>query len=417
MRKILPALMAVLFSFAVNSQTVNRCGSTEIIRQQKAIDPAYAKKIREIEKNRGDYSRPAEKGKPTTIIIPVAVHVLYHNAEQNISDAQVQSQIDVLNEDFTATNKDYNNYDAGYRSVKGNLEIKFCLTQVIRKQTQHKSFALTDNMKYSIRGGSDAVDPMHILNIWVCDLGSSLLGFAYYPGISPEKFGVVCHTNAFGKGSQYKLFANYDLGRTTTHEIGHCFGFVHMWGDSHCGNDFVDDTPLHNVPNFQCPDEGHLSTCTGTPKEMWMNYMDYTYDKCMYFFSDGQAARADYFITTDPQLNSIINSGCTGTTSNKEPITSVSFERINSRINDNAFSIYPSVTADRLVLSINNSKTGKGEILVYNSMGLLVMRQQTVIREGSNTTDLNVGKLINGNYIIKLNKGGEQLTGKFLVQH
>jgi len=87
-----------------------------------------------------------------------------------------------------------------------------------------------------------------------------------------------------------------------------------MWGDANCGSDEVDDTPLHNTANFGCPEQGHLSTCTGTPLEMWMNYMDYTDDRCMYFFSEGQVSRADFFIDSDPQLSSIINSACTSAT-------------------------------------------------------------------------------------------------------
>src|SRR6187399_1549846 len=186
MRKTLLALIAIIFSFIANSQNADRCGSNAAIKQQMAADPVYAKKVEALLKNKGTFSRSDKKGKPPTlgaITIPVVVHVVYNTAAQNISDAQVQSQIDVLNADFSASNSDYNNYDAGYGSVKGDLDINFCMVQVIHKQTKTKSFATNDNMKYNKRGGSDAVDPMHILNIWVCNLGK-LLGYAYYPGIS-----------------------------------------------------------------------------------------------------------------------------------------------------------------------------------------------------------------------------------------
>ena len=200
MRKLLLLSVFFSFSFSIKISAQHRsCATNEAVKQQMAIDPVYAKKVRDASKNISGYS-PSLKGKPATINIPVAVHVLYNTPDQNISDAQVQSQIDVLNEDFTATNSDYNNYDAGYGAVKGNMGINYCLVKVIHKQTNHKSFNVSDRMKYSKQGGSDAIDPMHVLNIWVCDLGKSALGFAYYPGITPEKFGVVCHTNAFGRG-------------------------------------------------------------------------------------------------------------------------------------------------------------------------------------------------------------------------
>lgn len=417
MRKIVLSLTGVVIFFLTYSQNASRCGSNEMVRQQMAIDPVYAKKVDDLLKNKGNYSRNDQKGRPASITIPVVVHVLYNSAEQNISDAQVQSQIDVLNEDFTATNSDYNNYDAGYGRVRGDLDIKFCLTQVIHKQTLHKSFGFNDNMKFTKKGGSDAIDPMHVLNIWVCDLGNKLLGFAYYPGITPEKFGVVCHTQAFGRGEQYNLFTDYDLGRTTTHEVGHAFGLVHIWGDARCGSDLVDDTPLHNDLNFGCPGEGHLSTCAGTPLEMWMNYMDYTDDRCMYFFTDGQAARASFFIDTDPQLASITSSACGTTQRSNNDITIASNNSISTATERfNSILLYPTVTSGQLNLSSNNPAEGKAAINIYNQTGALLLRQEIFI-SGKSLNQIDVGKFANGIYFLELTQGANKQTRKFIVQH
>jgi hypothetical protein len=423
MRKLLPLVFVAFLFNVASSQTpiaigANRCGSNEAIKQQMAADPAYAKKVEELLKNKGAYNRSNKKGPPsqTSITIPVVVHVLYNTADQNISDAQVQSQIDVLNEDFGATNSDYNNYDAGYGSVKGDLDINFCLVQIIHKQTKTKSFGTNDNMKYEKRGGSDAVDPMHIFNIWVCNLGNKLLGYAYYPGISPEKFGVVCHTNAFGKGIGYNLFADYNLGRTTTHEVGHCFGLAHIWGDANCGSDEVDDTPLHNTANFGCPGENHLSTCTGTPLEMWMNYMDYTDDRCMYFFTDGQSSRASFFIDSDPQLISIVTSACGTARLSNNDITSTPNNGLNSTRSapTNNLVLYPTITTGTLNLSLNNSIGEKADINIYSQTGALMMRKQI---SGKTIGQVDVSSLSNGIYFIEVSQGITRQTRKFVVQH
>jgi hypothetical protein len=426
MRKIVLLLAATSLFIVASGQMKDRCSSNEMIRQEMEANPAYAKKVEEILKNKGNY-KSSQRGKPenpgnpssqTSYTIPVIVHVLYYYPEQNISDAQVQSQIDVLNEDFGATNSDYNNYDAGYGRVKGDLDIQFCLRQVLHVQTQHKSFGGNNNMKYTKKGGSDAVDPMHALNIWVCDIGNKLLGFAYYPGAPTDISGVVCHTNAFGRGAGYNLFADYNLGRTMTHEVGHSLGLAHIWGDNTCGSDLVDDTPLHNTYNFGCPEEGHLSTCTGTPLEMWMNYMDYTNDRCMYFFTDGQAARASFFIDTDPQLNSIVNSACTNTRVSND-ITSLSNAptMISSRsVLSNNLSLYPTITSGQLNLSFANASNDRAMINVYDQNGALMMRQQ-VILSGKAISQVDVSKLANGIYFLQLNSGMEKQAKKFIVQH
>jgi hypothetical protein len=420
MRKLLLPIISILFFISAYGQKNIRCATDEVIRQQMAADPVFAKKVNEARKKHITARNPDQNnGKPVSITIPVVVHVLYNSQEQNISDEQVRSQIVVMNEDFTAANSDYNNYDAGYRSVKGDFNIQFCLVQVIHKQTNHKAFPLNDAMKFTKKGGSDAVDPLHYFNIWVCDIGDKYLGYAYIPGtISLERFGIVCHYKAFGKGTQYNLYTEYNLGRTITHEMGHCFGLEHIWGDAVCGNDFVDDTPLHNAANFGCPGEGHLSTCTGTPLEMWMNYMDYTADRCMYLFTDGQATRADFFIGTDPQLNSIINSSCSITPgrSNKDFITSTNSNNSISRISNPAFSLYPTITSALITLDLNKAVEKKSFVNIYDQHGRLMMKLEVLVSNG-NTKEIDVSRLANGIYFLQLNNGTDKTTRKFIVQH
>ena len=421
MRKLL-FCAATLFLITTQQLLAQRtCASYEHLQEQMKNDPEFARKVKEKEKNFDNYIRQTGKqnGKPTTIAIPVVVHVVYNTAEENISDAQVQSQITVLNEDFTAVNKDYNNYDAGYGPVKGDANIQFCLVQIVHKQTGKKSFGFNDGVKKSRQGGDDAIDPEHILNIWVCNLGQNLLGYAQFPGGPTDTYGIVILYSAFGRGSQYNLLSAYNLGRTATHEIGHCLGLRHIWGDATCGNDFVDDTPLHNAANFGCPGEGHRSTCTGTPLEMWMNYMDYTDDRCMYFLSDGQVARANFFIDADPQLQSIISSTVctTGPGNNNIQTTPGNAATVSSRIINGSFALYPSITNGVISIELNSVKSGLAEINIYNQAGVLIMKQQMAMIEGMNTKMMDLSNLRNGIYIFQLNQDHNRSVKKLIIQH
>ena len=177
-----------------------------------------------------------------------------------------------------------------FRSVRaGNTNIQFVLDTVIRKSTTKTSWTTNDAMKKSSQGGINPTSPTLKLNLWVCNLSGGILGYAQFPGGSSTTDGVVIDDNAFG--STGTVAAPYNKGRTATHEVGHWLNLRHIWGDATCGSDLVDDTPLHNTANYGCPASGHRSTCTGTPVEMTMNYMDYTDDACMYMFSAGQKAR------------------------------------------------------------------------------------------------------------------------------
>jgi hypothetical protein len=273
------------------------CASYEVLQVQLKENPGFARRFKEIE----DFTQRvvSEVGisaiaSSTVIEIPVHVNVLYRTSTENVSNAQIQSQIDVLNEDFAASNADYTKTPSTFQSVRsGNINIKFVwssTTGLTRKPTKKTSWQTNNDMKRTSRGGIDPTSPTTKLNVWVCNLSNSILGYAQFPGGSSATDGIVIDNNAFGRGN-YNLFSAFNKGRTATHEVGHWLKLRHIWGDATCGNDQVNDTPVHNTSNGGCPPSDHRSTCSGTPLEMTMNYMDYTNDVCMYMFSGGQASR------------------------------------------------------------------------------------------------------------------------------
>ena len=273
------------------SSLTRHCASHEHNEALMAENPQFKENQRQIEDFTTRFVANYEKNSSgrTVVTIPVIVHVVYKTAAENISQAQVQSQIDILNADFRKLNSDVSSTPAIFAGLTADCEINFVLEQTIRKATTKKSFSSNNGVKNASTGGSTAVSPSTKLNIWVCTLGNSLLGYAQFPGGASATDGVVCLNKAFGNTGT--AVAPYGKGRTATHEVGHWFNLRHIWGDATCGNDQVSDTPVHNTSNGGCPASGHLSTCTGTPVEMTMNYMDYTYDACMYMFTSGQKAR------------------------------------------------------------------------------------------------------------------------------
>jgi len=269
------------------SGSARQCASYEVLQENLKQDPSLAARMADIERVIENEQRNPTVGRLVNgfIEIPVVVNVLYKTAAENISQAQIQSQIDVLNKDFSATNSDYNQAPAEFASVRsGDTKIKFVLQSVVRKSTTKKSWTTNDAMKKSSQGGINPTTPATVLNMWSCNMGGGILGYAQFPGGSSATDGVVCDNNAFGITSGV-----YGAGRTATHEVGHWLNLRHIWGDATCGTDFVNDTPVAQTSNGGCPGV-KISTCSGL-REMTMNYMDYTYDACMYMFTIGQKDR------------------------------------------------------------------------------------------------------------------------------
>jgi hypothetical protein len=225
-------------------------------------------------------------------VIPTVVHVVWKDDTDNISDEQVQSQIDVLNADFRKKNPDVSRAPDAFAGLCGDARVEFTLAEVVRVHTDTAGFTDDDGVKHASSGGSDAWPSSSHLNIWVCALGGGLLGYAQFPGGPADTDGVVILNTAFGTTGT--AAAPFNLGRSATHETGHWLNLHHIWGDDGTGcngTDFVDDTPNQAGPNFGKPEFPHV-TCGNAPDgDLFMNFMDYVDDAAMVMFSADQVVR------------------------------------------------------------------------------------------------------------------------------
>ncbi len=309
-RLLLFATIFTLFSLTLNAQHRN-CGSMHYLDQQIEQNPERKQALENIERHTQQWQNAGQRVNGV-ITIPTVVHVLYTSSASNISDAQIQSQIDVLNADFRRTNSDANNT----WSQAADSEIEFCLASVdpngnatngiTRTATTNSAFGTNDAMKFSSSGGVDAWPTGDYLNMWVCGIGGGILGYAQFPGGSAATDGVVCDYRYFGTMGTAQ--APFDLGRTTTHEVGHWLNLRHIWGDGNCNaDDFVSDTPTSDAANYGCA-SGHVS-CNST--DMVENYMDYSDDACMNLYTQGQKNRMRALFDPGGFRASLLNSnGC-----------------------------------------------------------------------------------------------------------
>lgn len=272
--------------------TQRTCGQMDQMRANFAEDPSLEQSYQDhladvVERiSTGDYGNT-----DGIITIPVVVHIIYRTTAQNLNVSRVNDQIQVLNDDYRRQNADAANTIAQFQSVAGDAGVEFCLANrdpqnnptdgITRTQTTTTNIGLTN--QYYVE--APAWDRNKYLNIWVCELGNQLLGFAQFPGTAPaNRDGVVIHYRYFGTVG---ATSPYNLGRTATHEVGHWLGLRHIWGDGDCSmDDGVGDTPLAAASNYNC----NLSKVSCGTTDMVQNYMDYTNDACMNIFTQGQGA-------------------------------------------------------------------------------------------------------------------------------
>ena len=276
------------------------CGTVAVNQTLMERYPQFRSNLLELEQQAQNL-KFFERVEKEEFVIRVVVHVVYRSDKENVSDSQIESQIEVLNRDFGATNIDKEKVPEVWKDFPIDSRIQFVLATldpdgnetngITRTKTDKEGFGQYDSVKFADQGGADAWPTDRYLNIWVCNLSGGLLGYAQFPGGPVETDGVVILYRAFGTMGTAE--APFNLGRTCTHEVGHFLNLRHIWGDTESclGTDLVSDTPSQQLPNYNKPSFPHVSCDNGPHGDMFMNYMDYVDDDTMVFFTPGQVAR------------------------------------------------------------------------------------------------------------------------------
>ena len=356
-----------------------RCHSTEyeaFLKEQypkrsttDEFEAWLAPKIRQIEADRA-----AGREIQTVYNIPVVVHIV-HNGDaigtgENITDAQVISQINVLNQDYRRLAGSRGGANSTGLAV--DTQINFCLAQTdpngnLTTGIVRHNIAPYSNNVANGTGGPDwetkadvqalktatSWDPNNYLNMWTIRAGglslqsgglTGLLGYAQFPSDSglagldadgglASTDGVVASFDAMGtideNDGTFILNGSYNLGRTMTHEVGHWLGLRHIWGDGNCTvDDFCADTPVAGAANYDCV---FVDSCPTSPgADQYQNYMDYSYDYCMDTFTNDQATRIQAVMLNSPRRNTL-----NASTACQTPTPIIRFTNPTGSINEN----------------------------------------------------------------------------------
>lgn len=411
-----------LFVFATSLTMFSQrtCGTMDKLHERMQEDPTFTSRHQEMMSFIHDPNNPQtlfrQPNSPNIVVtIPVVFHVLYKNQAQNISDAQINSQLTVLNNDYRKLNADFNTLvPVAFRPFAADVEIVFCkatrtptgaTTTGITRKSVPTTFDFYNN--YFSSAGEPAWDVAKYLNIWIGRFDDpQLLGFGLLPPDSgPSVYpgdGLVIGDQFFGTTGTAS--APFNKGRTGTHEIGHYFGLLHPWGDdgSSCGSsansDSVSDTPATSDPYFGCPTfPNNANACTSsTNGSMFMNYMDYVDDACMGMFTNGQKTIIQNTLA-GPRLSLLTSNGC-GTLGLDD------FQAIN------AIAVYPNPVSQYFM--ITSPQLAIDEVEIYNDLGQLVKNQK--LTQSNNV--INIEELASGTYYLRIYNEGKFLKSDKVVK-
>ncbi|QRR00428.1 T9SS type A sorting domain-containing protein [Dyadobacter sandarakinus] len=423
-RLLLACLMLYGILPAVTAQDADtllkRCASVETDAANLARIPSLQQVRTTSEAAIQDYIRANRSQLRTAadeiITIPVVVHVVHNQlnnkvggvGNSNISDGQIQSQIDVLNEDYG----NMSGYKGFYTDSLGvDTGIRFKLVTIVRtynEQAQFNPITEADDVAEI----SPAWFTNRYLNIWVTRLADRYLGTSQFPVVTDITTrtqglmtteaeeqaaltdGVLIDFRYFGRNSPAITTSLYNLGRTTTHEVGHWLGLIHIWGDQNCGTDYCEDTPTaftkNETTDTSC--EPVFSQCRGrVTRNMIENYMDYSPDGCMSVFTNDQKERIHAVLALSPRRAKMVE-----------------FSRITTE--NVVVELFPNPVHEYLTSNVFTPGYEPFTVSIYNQKG------QKVASDVVNRTYVNVRNFPAGVYFYKVTSGNQTVTKRFVVQ-
>ncbi len=397
-----------------------KCKTSEIRQQNFLENPALVEQRAKAEVQMQKWiaeEYPTYVAQKDVVTLPIVVHVLWRTQAQNISEAQILSQIEVLNEDFRKMNSDAGNTPAAFQAIAADAEIEFCQASVdpagnptngiTRRQITQEFIGDTEDWYSTSAGGQDPWDNSKYINVWICEIDDQgTLGFATPPGTAnpPASDGMVIAPEFYGNiGTAAQSVPNH-LGRTATHEMGHYLNLEHVWGPTNggCGeDDFVADTPNQNQDSFGCPSFPETDNCTnGGNGIQYMNFLDYVDDNCMTMFSEGQKARM-LAAVNGPRLSLLSSTAC-GLTINTNDITLV------------PTTIYPNPTANFIIMDTPLAVGQESVLTIFDISGKVVLVQNYSVTP--EMIKVKVEGLNAGIHLVELRFGNNVQGGKLLIE-
>ncbi len=375
--------------------------------------PKDGKKWQEFELFSRMYSRYAI---PEEKVLPLVFNVLQVGNTSKVDENLIMQQIDVINNAFAGTMK--NNTQRDYKDVAAtDAKIRFCLgdpggnVKGINYKTISNSFN-TETFKNVVdkKIGLEGAKKDEYINVWITEIPDTLGGFAIMPDQDTLSDGIFIDPDCFGKRPDNEY---YKEGKTIIHLLGQYLGLRPLWSGNDCMDDGVEDTPVHNAPNYRCYPYSHITLCTGNGEEMIGNFMDATPDECAFMFTKGQVARM-HAVFTDKGYKKNLFLGKKVCNSNKSDEALV---ESRSEVKTLDFTLVPNPANTQVeILFQNPFRNEEMQIQVYDLMGKII-HEITVpsIGELHGKVTIDISNLESNTYIVHL-KAGEKVVTKKLIK-